>query len=181
MAKKLAPVPKGYRTATPYLIVSHAPAALDFYQDAFGAEVLSRVESDEGLVIHAEIKIGNSVIRLADENPAFGILSPTSIGGTATAIHLYMPKAEAVWENAVEAGATVLLPMTETYWGEMYGRLIDPFGHVWSVSRRLDSSERTPVPSEAEIGPVAEAEAVEEVVEDQAVEAAETTLDAQVA
>ena len=117
MAKKIAPVPKGYRTATPYLIVNHAPAALDFYQDAFGAEVLSRVESEDGQIVHAEVKIGNSVIRLADENPAFGILSPRSLGGTATAVHLYMPKVETVFEQAIDAGATVLVPMAETYWG----------------------------------------------------------------
>lgn len=138
MARKIAPVPKGYRTVTPYLVVRGADAAMDFYAEVFGAEVLSRVYGDDGAtVLHAEMKIGNSIVIVSDEMPAFGVLSPLAFGGSPVAQHLYLPGVDAAWEKAVEAGCTVLVPLADTQYGERFAKVVDPFGHVWSMSKRV--------------------------------------------
>lgn len=151
MPKKIAIQPKGYRTATPSLIVRGADAAIEFYAHIFGAEVLNRAYAQDGVtVLQAELKIGNSVIRLGDEMPAFGVLSPVSLGGSGSAVHLYVEDAETVWAQALEAGCTVCVPLADTYWGERYGRLVDPFGHVWSVAQRVESLTAAQVKARAE-------------------------------
>ncbi|WP_193188881.1 VOC family protein [Nisaea sediminum] len=138
MTRKVAPIPKGYRTVTPQLVVRNAQAALAYYEDVLGAIVLSRtVAEDTGLVLQAELKIGTSVIRVMDEMPAFGIFSPLGFGGTAVGMHLYLADADEIWQRAVAAGSGILVPLADMPWGERYGKLIDPFGHVWSVSRRI--------------------------------------------
>jgi len=138
MAKKVAPVPKGYRTVTPYLIVRGADAALAYYADVFGAEVLSRVYAEDGVtILHAEMKIGNSTVIVSDEMPAFGIYSPFAYGGSAVAQHLYVANVDEIWEQAVEAGCTVLVPLADTHYGERFAKVVDPFGHVWSMSKRI--------------------------------------------
>ena len=140
MAKKVTPVPKGYRTVTPTLIVRGADAAIAWYQDVFGARVLSRVHADDGVtVLHAEIKIGNAQVRLSDELPAFGVLSPLAYGGASAGLHVYHAEADDIWQAALAAGAGVLVPFADTYWGERFGRFVDPFGHVWSVARRTEA------------------------------------------
>lgn len=140
MARKIAPVPKGYRTVTPYLVVCGADAALAFYADVFGAEVLSRIYADDGLtVLHAEMKIGNSIVIVSDEMPAFGIFSPFAYGGTAVAQHLYIADVDQKWEHAVAAGCTVLVPLADTHYGERFAKVSDPFGHVWSMSKRIET------------------------------------------
>ena len=138
MAKKIAPVPKGYRTVTPSLVVRGADAALAYYADVFGAETLSVTYADDGVtVLHAEMKIGNSIVVLSDEMPAFGILSPLAYGGSAVAQHLYLPGVDETWTKAVEAGCAVLVPLADTFYGERFGKVVDPFGHVWSMSKRI--------------------------------------------
>lgn len=138
MTRKVAPVPKGYRTVTPQLVAQNAEAALSYYEAVFGASVLSRVVAeDTGLVLQAEVKIGTSIIRVMDEMPAFGIYSPLGFGGTAVGMHLYLADADEIWERAVAHGAGILVPFADAPWGERYGKFIDPFGHVWSVSRRI--------------------------------------------
>ena len=138
MAKKVAPVPKGYRTVTPSLVVRGADAALGFYADVFGAEVLSRTYAeDEVTVLHAEMKIGNSIIVVSDELPAFGIWSPLAFGGSAVAQHLYVANVDEIWEHAVENGCTVLVPLADAHYGERFAKIVDPFGHVWSMSKRI--------------------------------------------
>lgn len=139
MARKVNPVPKGYRTATPYLTVRGVEAAIDFYHRAFGAEQLSCVYGPDGLsIVHAEIKIGNSIVLLGEEMPEFGVWCPASLQGSASVTHLYLPKVTEIWEQALEAGATVVVPLSEVYWGEMFGKIVDPFGHVWSLSKRIE-------------------------------------------
>ena len=141
MTRKVAPIPKGYRTVTPQLVVRNAEAALDYYKNVLGASVLSRtVSEDTDLVLQAEIKIGNSVVRVMDEMPAFGIFSPLGFGGTAVGMHLYLSNADEIWERVIAQGSGVLVPFADMPWGERYGKFIDPFGHVWSVSRRIAQS-----------------------------------------
>ncbi len=138
MARKIAPVPKGYRTVTPYLVVRGADAAMNFYTEVFGAEIVSRVYGDDDVtVLHAEMKIGNSIVIVSDEMPAFGVLSPLAFGGSPVAQHLYLPGVDATWEKAVEAGCTVLVPLADTQYGERFAKVVDPFGHVWSMSKRV--------------------------------------------
>lgn len=140
MAKKVAPVPKGYRTVTPYLVVRGADAALGYYSEVFGAEILSRVYADDAFtVLHAEMKIGNSIIIVSDEMPAFGVYSPFAFGGAGSAQHLYLPNVDAVWAAAVDAGCTVMVPLADTFYGERFGKVVDPFGHVWSMSKRIEA------------------------------------------
>ena len=146
MAKKVAPVPKGYRTVTPSLVVRGADAALGFYADVFGAEILSRTYAeDDATVLHAEMKIGNSLVVVADELPAFGIWSPLAYGGSAAAQHLYVANVDEIWERAVENGSTVLVPLADTHYGERFAKIVDPFGHVWSMSKRIPAPLEPPV------------------------------------
>lgn len=138
MPKKVAPVPKGYRTITPSLIVRGADDALAFYADVFGAEILSRMYADDGYtVLNAEIKIGNSLVVISDELPLFGLYSPLAYGGAGVAQHIYSADVDAIWGRAMEAGCTTLVAMTDTPYGERFGKLVDPFGHVWSMSKRI--------------------------------------------
>ncbi len=138
MSRKIAPVPKGYRTVTSNLVVQGADAASDYYAKVFGATVLSRIVGDDGVtVLQAELKIGNSIVRLMDEMPAFGVYSPLALGGSAVGLHLYLREVDEVWDNAMANGAGVLVPLADMPWGERYAKFVDPFGHVWSVSKRI--------------------------------------------
>ena len=128
------PVPDGYHTVTPYLIVKGAARALDFYKKAFGATELMRLADPTGKVGHAEIKIGDSVVMLADEHPEMGIRGPQSIGGSAVSILLYVNNVDALFSQAVAAGAKVLRPVKDQFYGDRSGTLEDPFGHMWSIS-----------------------------------------------
>jgi PhnB protein len=128
------PIPKGFRSVTPYLTLNDAARALDFYKRAFGAEVLVRMDGPGGKIGHAEIKIGDSIVMLADEMPGGGTRSPQSLGGTTCGVMLYVENADAVFNQAVSAGAQVEAAVTDMFWGDRYGRLKDPFGHSWSVA-----------------------------------------------
>ncbi len=149
MSQAVEPIPAGYHTVTPHLVVADAAAAIAFYQEAFGAEELIRVPTPDGQgVLHAEIKIGDSPVMLADELPEFGGRSPQSLGGSPVAIHLYVEDVEAVFKRAVDAGATAVMPPTDMFWGDRYGRLTDPFGHYWSLATHM----RDPTPEELQAG-----------------------------
>jgi PhnB protein len=128
------PIPDGYHTATPYLIVNGAAAAIDFYRKVFGAVERMRMPDDKGGVGHAELEIGDSVIMLADEQPMLGYRGPKSIGGTPVSIMLYVEDADAHFQQAVAAGATVKQPLEDKFYGDRSGSFEDPFGHVWIVS-----------------------------------------------
>jgi PhnB protein len=132
------PIPDGYHTATPYLIVSNGAAALDFYKKAFGAEELFRCPMPDGRMGHAEIQIGDSRLMLADEFPEMGAKSPTTLGGTPFGMMLYVTNSDAAFERAVAAGATVLMPVKNQFYGDRSGTVIDPFGHKWTLSTHVE-------------------------------------------
>jgi PhnB protein len=128
------PIPDGYHTVTPYLIVKDAARALDFYRKAFGARELMRFPGPGGKVLHAEIKIGDSPIMLADECPEMSARSPQALGGTPVGIALYVEDVDAVFNRAVAAGAKVLKPVQDQFYGDRSGTVTDPFGHQWTVA-----------------------------------------------
>lgn len=128
------PVPEGYHTATPYLIVRDAPRALDFYQQAFGARELMRCADPSGRVGHAEFQIGDSRIMVADEFPDMGFRGPQSLGGSPVGILLYVDDVDAWFDRALGAGAKTLQPVKDQFYGDRSGTLTDPFGHVWTIA-----------------------------------------------
>jgi PhnB protein len=127
-------IPDGYHTATPYLIVKGAAEALDFYKKALGATEVMRMLGPNGCVGHAEIRIGNSALMLADENPAMNARSPKTLGGSPISIMLYVEDADARFNQAVAAGAKVIRPLADQFYGDRSGIVEDPFGHTWSIS-----------------------------------------------
>ena len=131
------PKPPGYHSVTPYLIVDGAAAALDFYAVAFGAEELFRMPMGERIG-HAEMRIGDSVVMLADEAPDMGYLAPTSRGGSSVSLMLYMPDVDGVFARALGAGATAERPVQDQFYGDRSGTLLDPFGHRWTVATHVE-------------------------------------------
>ena len=134
MPAKVKPIPDGYRTITPYLSIKGAANAIDFYKKAFGATELMRMAEPDGRVGHAEVLVGDSRIMLADEAPDIDFRSPHSIGGTAVHLHMYVENADAVVSQAVAAGAKVVRPVQDQFYGDRSGSVADPYGHVWHVS-----------------------------------------------
>ena len=132
------PVPAGYHTATPYLIVTDAARALAFYRQALGATELMRMADPSGKIGHAEIKIGDSHIMLADEFPGMGFKSPQSLGGSPVSIMLYVEDVDTRFNCAVAAGATVTRPIVDQFYGDRSGTLTDPFGHVWTIATHTE-------------------------------------------
>ncbi|HJV63870.1 MAG TPA: VOC family protein [Albitalea sp.] len=130
----------------PYLVVKGAADAIAFYQRVFGAETLFRLNEPKGSVMHAELRVGPAHFMLTEESPAHGALGPLSIGGSASSATLYVPDADAVFERAVNAGSTVLMPMQNQFWGDRAGAVTDPFGHKWFIATRLEE----PSPQEIE-------------------------------
>jgi PhnB protein len=127
------PIPKGSHTVTPHLICAGAGEAIEFYKKAFGAVELSRLPGPDGKVMHASIRIGDSVIMLNDEMPQWGTFGPNALKGSPVTIHLYVENADAVFNRAVNAGAKVTMPLDDMFWGDRYGKVEDPFGHQWSI------------------------------------------------
>ncbi len=128
------PIPAGYHSLTPSLTVKNAPEAIEFYKRAFGAQALSRAQGPDGKIWHAELLFGDSRLMLNEEMPEFGSLGPTSIGGTAVNLHLYVEDADAVFNAAVAAGATATMPIDNAFWGDRYGKVLDPYGHDWAIA-----------------------------------------------
>jgi PhnB protein len=126
-------IPEGYHNATPYLIIKGAARAIDFYKQVFGATELMRFPGPGGAIGHAEIKIGDSPIMLADEAPQMGYRSPQSIGGTPVSLMLYVQDVDKVVDQAVKAGAKLERPVTDQFYGDRNGTIQDPFGHVWTI------------------------------------------------
>lgn len=135
MARKARPIPEGFHTITPYLVVRDAARAVEFYQKAFGAEVRNVSHMPDGKrVMHATVQIGDSMLMLNDEFPEWKALSPLSLGGSAVTIHMYVADVDAAFNRAVAAGATATMPVMDAFWGSRYGQLVDPFGHKWSLA-----------------------------------------------
>jgi PhnB protein len=128
------PIPQGYHSVTPYLITSNAAAAIAFYKEAFGAKELMRMNDRTGKIGHAEIRIGDSPVMIADEFPEMGIKSPTSLGGSAVSLLIYVEEVDAVAGKAVGAGASALRPVMDQWYGDRSGTFADPFGHIWTIA-----------------------------------------------
>ncbi|MCA1626515.1 MAG: VOC family protein [Acidobacteria bacterium] len=134
MSEKTNPIPEGYKGATPYLCVSGAASAIDFYKQAFGAVETMRIADPSGKLGHAEIKIGEATIMLADEFPEMGFRSPQALGGSPVTIHLYVADVDTLFSQAVAAGAKAVEPVEDKFYGDRAGKLEDPFGHVWYIA-----------------------------------------------
>jgi PhnB protein len=131
-------IPDGYHNVTPYLFVRGAANAIDFYKTVFGAKETVRIPGSDGRIMHAEVKIGDSIVMLADENPHNGVMSPQTIGGYSVGIHLYVENVDSVIQKAVENGAKTLRPIKDQFYGDRSGSLLDPFGHMWSVATHVE-------------------------------------------
>ena len=138
MTSKVKPIPDGYTSVTPYLIVDGAAAALEFYSKAFGAKEVLRFPAPGGRIGHAEIMIGDSHVMLADEHPEMGIRGPKAIGGSPISIMLYVEDVDAVAKQAEAAGAKITRPVADQFYGDRTGGLEDPFGHTWYVATHVE-------------------------------------------
>jgi PhnB protein len=139
MVMSAKPIPEGHHTVTPYIAVKDASKAIEFYKQPFGAVEKGRMTGPNGKgIMHAEIKIGDSFIFLSDEIPDMGSRSPESLGGNTGSLHLYVEDADAAFRKAVSAGAQVRMPVTDMFWGDRYGKVIDPFGHEWGIGTHTE-------------------------------------------
>ena len=139
------PIPDAYHTVTPYIIVHDAAAAIEFYKKAFGAVETIRLPMPGGKVAHAEIKIGDSHIMLADEAPAYGAKSPITVGGTSLTLMIYVENVDVVFNRAIEAGGVVLRPLKDQFYGDRSGCLTDPFGHQWTIATHVEDVSQAEV------------------------------------
>jgi PhnB protein len=138
MTNNVKAVPEGFHTITPHLTVRDANRAIEFYKKAFGAEVLHVMPAPGGKVMHAALKIGDSILMLNDEFPEYGgAIAPPATGGSAVTLHIYIENVDAAFERAVSAGASVKMPVMDMFWGDRYGTLQDPFGHSWSLATHI--------------------------------------------
>ena len=138
-ATKVKPVPDGYHTITPYLVQKDAAAAMDWYRRALGAEEVVRMPGPGGKgVMHAEMRIGDSMFMLADENPHSEGKSPASAGTVTASLMLYVNDADAAIDRAVKAGAKVIMPAMNMFWGDRFGKIMDPFGHYWAIATHIE-------------------------------------------
>jgi PhnB protein len=128
------PVPEGFHTLTPYLVVRDAPRAVEFYQQALGAQVRGIHYTPDGKIMNADLRIGDSILLLNEEFPDIGAKSPQSLGGSPVTIHIYVEDVDKLFNQAVAAGGKVIMPVMDMFWGDRYGQLSDPFGHNWSIA-----------------------------------------------
>lgn len=139
MARAKSPVPEGQHTLSAHLTVKGAPQALEFYKKAFGATELHRMPGPGGEIMHAAMRIGDSLFFLNDEMPQYGGgPSPTTLGNSPVTINLYVPDADQVWKQALAAGAKESMPIDDMFWGDRYGVVTDPFGHKWAIATRKE-------------------------------------------
>ena len=139
MAAKVSPIPAGYHSITPHIVVSDTRKAVDFYKRAFGAEERGMAEGPGGKIMHAEIKIGDSLLMLNDEMPEFEALSPTGTkADTCVTLHLYVENADKVFSQAKAAGAIETMPLQDQFWGDRYGQVKDPFGFLWAIATHVE-------------------------------------------
>jgi PhnB protein len=137
--RKVPAVPRGFRTLTPYLVVRDAARAIEFYKQAFGAKVRGVHSTPDGKVMNADLQIGDSILLLNDEFPGAKCTSPQALGGTTATVHIYVKDVDALFSRAVAAGAMVLMPLADQFWGDRYGQLLDPFGHCWSLATHKEN------------------------------------------
>jgi PhnB protein len=142
MAAKVKPVAEGDHTLTAHLSVRGATAAIEFYQKAFGAQVLFVHKMPDGKVMHATLQIGDSKLMLADEFPGMGAKSPQALGGSPVTLSLIVEDVDTLWNRAVAAGAKVTMPLANQFWGDRYGHLEDPFGQTWALLSHVEEVPR---------------------------------------
>jgi PhnB protein len=130
-------IPEGLHTITPHIVVRGAAQAAEWYKQAFGAQERSRVPLPGGKLMSVELWFGDSAVMVADEFPEIGVVSPHTVGGTSTVLHLYTEDVGALWTRAVDAGAEVLQPLQDQFWGDRHGQLTDPFGHRWGLATHV--------------------------------------------
>jgi PhnB protein len=138
MAESVSPVPAGYNTVTPYLLVRGAGDAIEFYEKAFGATEVMRLQTPDGKIGHAEIKVAGCRVMLADEHPEMDFLGPQSRGGTTVSLLLYVTDVDTVFDQAIAAGAQELKPLCDQFYGERSGTIEDPWGHLWTIASRIE-------------------------------------------
>jgi len=137
MAEKVQAVPAGFHTLTPHLTVRDADKALEFYKNALGAQILGAARMPDGRIMHAALRVGDSMLMLNEEMPEFGGLSPLALNGTGVTIHIYTDNVDEAFNRAVSAGARVKMPLMDQFWGDRYGMVEDPFGHKWSLATHV--------------------------------------------
>ena len=142
-AKKAKPkkpkpaIPAGFRTVTPYLFITGTVEALEWYKKAFNAKEQSRQTTPDGRIMHARIRIGDSIIMMSDGMEGGSVRSPKSLGATTSTMHIYTKNVDKLFQQAVDAGAKVTMPLDNQFWGERYGQVMDPFGHSWSIGSHI--------------------------------------------
>ena len=134
----VTPIPEGFNSVSAYLVVPNCVEALAFYEKALGATDIMRMEGPGGSTMHAEFQLGNSRVMMSEENPNWDCKSPKALGGTAVSLHIYCDDADAAFNQAIEAGCTVTMPLMDMFWGDRFGKFTDPFGHAWSVATRTE-------------------------------------------
>jgi PhnB protein len=135
MTASAKPVPEGFHTVTPAIVVRDAAKAIEFYKKALGAQELVRMPGPDGKIMHAELKIGDSVIFLSDENPQMvHVKSPQTLGGSTCTLNVYVPNVDEQFKQAIAAGAKESMPVADQFWGDRYGTFTDPFGYTWGVA-----------------------------------------------
>jgi PhnB protein len=132
------PIPEGYHSVSPYLSVDDAERAIDYYTKAFGAKERARMSGPDGQIAHAELEIGDSVLMLADDFPQFATRPPKELGGTSVSIMLYVEDVDAVAQRAADEGGTITTEVADQFWGDRFGVVTDPFGHVWTIATRVE-------------------------------------------
>jgi PhnB protein len=138
---KVNPVPKGFSTITPYLSIDGAATAIDWYKKAFGAKEIYREPTPDGKLMHAQIKIGDSIVMLSDIFPGPNAPSLNAGARSPVTLHIYMKNVDKLWQQAIDAGAKAVMPLDNMFWGERYGQLTDPFGHAWSIAEQVKMSK----------------------------------------
>jgi PhnB protein len=132
------PIPEGYHTVSPYLAVEDAARAIEYYAKAFGAKEVVRMDAPDGTIAHAELEIGDSRVMLSDPFPQSSTRPPKELGGTSVSVFMYVEDVDALVKQAVDAGATVTMEVADQFWGDRFGTITDPFGHVWSIATHVE-------------------------------------------
>ncbi|PWF47926.1 VOC family protein [Massilia glaciei] len=137
MSTNVKPIPEGMHSITPHIVCAGAESAMDFYIKAFGAIDGGRLKGTDGKLMHGEIRIGDSSIMLVDENPEWNMRGPLALGGTPITLHMYVENVDAAFERAVAAGCAPTMPVADMFWGDRYGMVTDPYGHMWSIATHI--------------------------------------------
>ena len=138
MSTSVKPIPEGYHSVTPYLAVDDAAQAIEYYKKAFGAKERARMEAPDGKIGHAEVEIGDSLVMLSDPFPHATTRPPKELGGTSGSVFMYVEDVDAVVKKAVDEGATITMEVADQFWGDRFGTITDPFGHVWSIATHVE-------------------------------------------